>query len=205
MVAASAIALSGCVVFKTAPTAKQKGSSVVITVRGCASQSSGSPPGSCTSEGNSGSNAGPFRSQVFLGFLVPTVSKPPRSFTATAGPASGGHKLHFTPSKSYKGQLQTNSPAPSGEKWVGYRTAYFAYNDTSGQQNFTAKVAFVLPKSAKGKFKYEVTIGGRAFGASGANPKQPIDCMGSLTTEHQSGPEAWICVDDSATGKLKLH
>ncbi len=206
---ASAVALSGCVVFKSAPTAKQKKNSVVITVKGCASQSSGTPSGSCTNDGNAKVDApgSPAREQVFLGFLVPTSSKAPKSFSASTGPASGGPKLKFTPIKSYASQLQANNPAPSGEHWVGFRTAYLHYSNSSGQQNFTAKVPFGLAKHAKGKFKYEVTIGGRATGNTGANPGQKVNCKGKPTKLQANSGDTmvWICVDDSAHGSLKLH
>ena len=203
--AASAAALSGCVVFKAQPTAKQKKNSVVITVKGCASQKgSGAPPGSCPNFGKSNSPAGPLASQVLLGFRVPADSKAPKSFTAATGPASGAPKLSFTPSASYKQQLQSLAPAPSGEKWVGYWTTYFNYS-TTGQQNFTAKVAFGLQKATKGMFKYEVVIGGRANGNPSPNPTEPVNCNGSLTTLNTTGGEHLICVDDSAVGSLKLR
>lgn len=208
MLAATAVALSGCVVFASPPSAKQKKNSVVITVKACASQTNSPPPGSCTSQGNSGSNApgSPALDQVFLGFRVPAYAKAPTSFAAATGPTTGGPFLKFTTSKSYRGQLQSNAPAPQGQKWVGYWTKYFSYSTTSGQQNFTAKPAFGLPKSAKGKFRYRVVVGGRASGSTAPNPTQKINCMGQLTTVHlnKANTEAWTCVDDSFSFSLTL-
>jgi hypothetical protein len=203
---ASAVLLSGCVVFKSAPTAKQKKNSVVITVKGCASgMTSSPPPGSCPKQGNGNSSDLSDPSQVFLGFRVPASSKPPKSFTAKTGPVSGGPTLHFLVFSSYKSQLQKNFPAPRGQKWVGYRTKYFNYSNSSGQQNFSAKVAFALSKSAKGSLKYEVVLGGRVTNNTTPNPAQSVNCMGQPKTVHSAPGAIWICDDDSAKGSLKLH
>jgi hypothetical protein len=206
--ATAAVVLSGCVVFKSAPSAKQKSGSVVITVKACASQSSGTPAGSCTNQGNSKFNAAssPAQDQAFLGFRVPTYAKAPSAFVANTGPSSGGPILKFAFSKSYAGQLQSNAPAPHGQKWVGYWTKYFMYSNSSGQQNFTARPAFGLPKNAKGKFHYQVVLGGRASGVSTPNPSQKVNCMGKLTMYHlnHAKNEAWICVDDSFSFSLTL-
>jgi hypothetical protein len=202
---ASAVALSGCIVFKSNPTAKQKKNSVVITVKACASGKPSPPPGTCANQGNGMSSDLPAPSQVFLGFRIPSKSKAPKSFTAKTGPVGGGPMLHFTLFSSYKSQLQSNFPAPKGQKWVGYRTKYFNYSDSSGQQNFTAKVGFALSKTAKGSFKYEVVLGGRATNNSTPNPAQPVNCMSQPTTVHSAPGEVWICDDASFSSKLKLH
>jgi hypothetical protein len=218
--ALSVVALSGCVVFVSPPTAKQKKGSVVFTVRGCASQSSGMPSGSCTNEGNTQSNAATDPTQVFLAFRVRKGSKAPHSFLATTGPASGGPTLHFTFNASYVSELQRLNPAPAPEMWVGYVSRYVHYSSTTGNQNFTAKVPIGLPLNRKGQpvkgtFKYEVVVGGRAFQSTTAKPpsNQPVNCMDSLTTGYEtihngSGSghnEAWVCVDDSFSSSLKLH
>jgi hypothetical protein len=202
------------VVFVSPPTAKQKKGSVVITVKGCASQTGGSPPvGSCTNQGNSASNASTAKSQVFLGFRVPLSVKAPSSFTGTPGPTVWKSDLHFTFSKAYTSELQRLAKAPSRQKWVGYTSQAFSYNSTAGEQNFTAAVSFALA-SPMGTFKYQVVIGGRQQNTSikKLNPKEPIDCQNSLTTGysafHSAGGtpgEDWICVDDSFSSSLKLH
>jgi hypothetical protein len=197
--AASAIALSGCVVFMSAPTAKRGKKSVTITIKGCASQSSGSPTGSCTRQGNSHANATPSKSkaqQVLLGFRVPKGSKAPKSFTATTGPIPGGGKLKFSKSKSYTNQLQKFDPAGAGKVWAGYASQLFVYS-TSGEQNFTAKAAFGLPTGLKGAFKFLAVIGGRV----GFMTTSTIHCGKSLTKlSAPKAKEAIICVDDSASG-----
>lgn len=200
VVATTAMSLSGCVVFLSKPTAKVKKGSVLITVQVCASQSGGTPPpGSCTNTGNSKNNAFSGTEQVFLGFRVPKGSKAPASFTATTGPTSGQPKLSFTSSKSYAGQLQSLNPAGSGKEWVGYASQYFVYSSSGGQQNFTAKVTFGLPKGVKGTFMYMAVVGGRAQSAGPLNPKQSVNCKGSLTKVHLGGHQLWICVDDSSS------
>src|SRR5437763_1982693 len=125
---ATSVALSGCVVFLTPPTAKQKKRSVVIKVKACASQSGGTPTGSCTNEGNSHNNARSDYSQLFLGFRVPKGATAPTSFSATTGPTSGGPTLHFHASKSYARELQRLDQAPHKQKWVGYTSRYFLYS-----------------------------------------------------------------------------
>jgi hypothetical protein len=212
-----AVALSGCVVFASPPTAKQKHGSVVITVKGCATQmgASSPPAGSCTTtNGNSSSQANTDKSELFLGFRVPKRATAPRAFDATTGPSTGGPMLRFTASKSYGGELQRLDKAPRGQMWVGYISQYFPYNAASGQQDFTAKVAFGLPKKPNGKpairsFGYQVVVGGRQVISGKASRREPIDCEDSLTTGYgaltQSGSrEDWICVDDSTSGKLTL-
>jgi hypothetical protein len=210
VLATVSVALSGCVVFASPPTAKFKKKSgiVQITVKACASQNGGSPPpGSCTNQGNANAPAFSDKNQVFLGFRVPSKSKPPQSFSAKTGPASGGPKLHFTKSSSYTGQLASNAPAPAGQKWQGYWSQYFDYSSTSGQQNFTAKPGFGLPKSFTGKFKYKVVVGGRVTGSSSPNANSPVNCMGNLTKlqPDPSNSTDFICVDDSASGSLTIH
>jgi hypothetical protein len=214
-VAASAVALSGCVAFISPPTAKEKHGSVVITVKGCATQmgASSPPPGSCTANnGNSGDRPNTHKSELFLGFRVSTRALPPHSFSATTGPTTGGPTLHFTASKAYAAELQRLDKAPSGQVWLGYTSQYFPYDSTTGQQNFTAKVTFGLKKKPNGKpamriFRYEVVVGGRQVTSGRASRKEPIDCESSLTTGH-GGPGnsvSWVCVDDSFSSSLSIH
>jgi hypothetical protein len=195
------------------PTAKQKHGSVVITVKGCASQNGSSPPlGSCTNQGNSQSNPSPDPSQVFLDFRVPKTTKAPHSFSATTGPTRGGPTIHFRYSAAYVSELQRLAKAPRGQMWVGYASQWVHYDSTQGNQNFTAKVPFGLSRSSKGKFSYQVVIGGRQFFSSPPPHHQPIDCIDSLTTGYTTGhnsngkghDEQWICVDDWFKSSLKL-
>ncbi len=197
-------------VFQSLPTARLKHGAVLTTVTGCATQAgvSSPPPSSCTTtNGNSGERPATDRSQLFLGFRIPTRATAPRSFTATTGPTAGGPTLHFTASKAYAAELQRLDKAPSGQVWVGYISQYFPYDTASGQQNFTAKVAFALSKKPSMRtFRYKVVIGGRQVTSGEASRKEPIDCENSLTTGYggQGTSVNWVCVDDSFSSSLKV-
>ena len=199
-----AVALSGCVVFRVEPAAKQQHviGSVLLTLKVCASESSNSPvPGACPNPGNSEADPDSEQYQLFLGFRVPKGTTAPRSFTATTGPGSGPPELKFIPSKSYRARLQKLDPAPVGQQWVGYWTSsYFDYSDTGGKQDFTAKVPFGLPtqKSGapfKGPFRYRAVVGGRGSGSSTNNPQLAVDCRGILTEGGLSQHGVFVCVD----------
>jgi hypothetical protein len=201
VLASIAVALSGCVVFMSPPTAKRGKHSVTITVKGCASRSSSpQPPGSCPQTGNSNQNAVTASGkdhQVFLGFLVPKSASAPKAFTASTGPIPGGGKLKFKLTKSYTKQLQKGAPAPSSKKWYGYTSQFFAYNQSSGEQNFNAKATFGLPKGFTGKFAYRAVVGARLA----VSTTTTIRCGKPLTkVSTQNGHEIIICIDDSATG-----
>jgi hypothetical protein len=216
--AASAVALSGCVVFQSDPTAKQKGviGPVVVTVKVCASQmgNSSPPPGSCTnSNGNSNHAASTDPSQLFLGFRVPKGSGAPPSFKATTGPTTGGPQLHFTASAPYTDELKRLDKAPAGQEWIGYTSEYFSYDSTTGQQSFATKVKFGLPRKAngapfKGPFTYLTVVGGRQYAGSQIKPSpdEPIDCEDSLTTGF-GGPGTdfdWVCIDDPSPSAISI-
>ncbi len=193
-VALSAVALSGCVVFQSRPTAAQTGiiGAVRITIHVCASQSSGSPPGSCTYEGNSNSDAQTDPSQLFLGFRVPKGATAPTSFKAAGG------ALQFKLNRSYTSELQRLAERP-GQEWFGYTSRYFAYSSTSGRQSFNAKVAFGLPHvhgaPFASPFRYQVVVGGRQHSGH-PHAKAPINCGTSLTSGSAGPNYGFICVDD---------
>ena len=196
----SAVALSGCVVFQSRPTAAQTGiiGPVRITVTVCASQSSGTPPGSCTNQGNSSQNAATEPSQLFLGFRVPKGTTAPTSFKAAGG------ALQFNFSPAYTSELQRLDPRRN-QQWVGYTSGYFSYSSTSGRQSFTAKVVFGLPHPHGApfarRFKYQVVVGGRQHSGH-PHAKAPINCGSSLTTPSSGTNYSLICVDDPPSTTL---
>jgi hypothetical protein len=200
------LTLAGCVVFQSEPTGAQQGviGPVKITFTACASQSGGSPSGSCSNTGNSGDNASTDLSQLFVGFKVPAGTGGPDSFSSTStGPSNSGPQLTFTQSASYTGELQRLDPAPSGMQWIGYVSQYVSYDNSTGEQNVTASPGFTLPTHSDGTpfagpFSYRVVIGGRQYTGSSStpNPDEPIDCGDSLTTSFFDSNADIVCVDD---------
>lgn len=105
--------------------------------------------------------------------------------------------------------------------WVGYASQYVNYNNSSGEQNFTATADFGLPKSKTGKpfagpFTYLLTVGGRSYAKGSTGPSlppgtEPIDCQTSLTTGYSAfdsaptGSSEWICADDSYPSSLNTN
>ena len=216
LAALSALVFSGCVVFDPAspPTAAQQGTigAVRVTVTACASHSSSPPPGSCSSQGNSGSNApAPGLVQLFLAFRVPVGSSPPPSFTSTrTGPSNTGPQLNFTPNASYTRELQRLAPAPAREQWFGFVSQPVSYGGSSGEQNFTASADFGLPIQANGSpftgpFTYQAVVGGRRL--SGATATDPVECPGAFpgAGETPSGGDAWVCADDQFPSPIGSH
>jgi hypothetical protein len=200
------LALAGCVVFQSEPTGAQQDviGPVKITFTACASQSGGTPPGSCSNTGNSGNNASTRPSQLFVGFKVPAGTGGPGSFSSTAtGPSNSGPQLNFTQSASYTGELQRLDPAPSGMQWIGYVSQYVSYDSSTGEQNFTASPGFTLPTHSDGTpfagpFSYRVVIGGRQYSGSSStpDPNEPMDCGDSLTNSFFDSNADIVCVDD---------
>src|SRR5205085_1886144 len=99
----------------------------------------------------------------------------------------------------YTSELQRLVPASAGEEWKGYASQLVSYDNTTGEQNFTASADFGLPAQSNGApfagpFKYRVVVGGRQ-GASDVN--EPIDC-GSSAFLSFGGPGCTysiICID----------
>ena len=221
---AGTLALSGCAVFQGTPTASQQKiiGAVAVHFTVCASNTGSSPPaGSCSNPGNSGNSDANYGdpssdpSQLWLGFRIPTGAGAPTSFkSSSTGPGNTGPQLAFKTSQPYTNELQRLAPAAKGEMWVGYDSQFVNYNNSSGEQNFTATVDFKLPLGKhgapfSGPFKYQLTVGGRAYSKGTTGPtlparNEPIDCQESLTTGYDafesesSGSSSWICVDDSS-------
>lgn len=211
--AALAIALSGCVIIKSNSSAQLDGiGSVQITTTFCASDGDSNNPGysppdpSCQGPGTGGNananaaNAGAGTLQLLLAYRIPDDATAPESFDATS-PAGAT----FTRSASYGAELQSLSPAPSGEQWVGYASNAQSYNQ-SGNQYFSVAPRFGLQHGPKGEpfegpFSYRVTVGYRR--ADGSNPvTRPVDCGPVLTDVHNDGPGDMICIDSPTPAAL---
>ena len=215
-VAALAFALSGCVIIKSNSSAQLDGiGTVQVTTTFCASDTNSdagySPPDSdCqgpTKGGNSdndSSNAGAGTLQLLIAYRIPTNSTAPDAITTTN--PGGGSAVTFTQSSSYASELESGSPAPSGQKWVGYVSTVQGYTEASASQYFTVAPNFTLQQEADGSpftgpFNYRVAAGFRRVNG-GSPASRPVDCGSSLTTIQNEGAGEQICVDSPTPAAL---
>ena len=75
--------------------------------------------------GNSNLDTGNGSYQLFLAYRIPTAAQAPATI-ATTNP-SGANTITFSPSSGLTSALQSGSPAPAGEKWVGFMSGVIAY------------------------------------------------------------------------------
>lgn len=165
-VAVMAIALSGCVTISSQNSSQVNGiGPVQIT----------------TTAGGSGPGGG--QVQVLLAYRIPTTATAPDTITTTN--PSGGSAVTFSQSSSFTSQLQSKSPAPSGEKWVGYLSPTVGL--TGAQQNFTVSPQFELQRGDDGSpfggpFNYRNIVGFREV--DGSHPAgRPVLCATPITDE----------------------
>jgi Ca2+-binding RTX toxin-like protein len=213
-VSVTALALTGCVIIKSNSSAQLDGiGSVQITTTFCASDinsnNAGYSPADSNCQGSSkGGNSGldatsSSQAQLLVGYRIPTTATAPNAITTTNPSGSGA--LTFNQSSSYTSQLQSKSPAPSGEKWVGYLSDPATYS-TAGNQYFTLAPEFALQQEAdgapfQGPFKYRVVVGWRVF--NGSYPaSRPVVCGSTLTTTFDDGPGNMDCADSPSTASI---
>lgn len=179
-IAASAVALSGCVAINSTGSFQLESMGpVTLSVSGC---SSGSP--GCTGQANTGSIYGflegspgqEVKIQMLLAVRLPEGSTPPANLLANL---PGGGLLAFAASPSYVAELQTLEPAPAGERWWGWVSGVFAYSFTS-KQSFDVQLTATLPRPADGG-PYESPMHWRpVLGARVAEktlpPTRPVKC-----------------------------
>ena len=159
--------VSGCVVFSSVIALEQIdviGDKRVEAVV-CAS---GSSP-SCVN-GFSGVSATAGTGQILFGVRVQEgVELQPPSSSVT-----------FTESPSYAAELQRLSPAPAGQRWVGFISATQNYDPASGPHTATVNLLFRLQRGPDGSpfsgpFTTNVRVGGRAVSPV-APASRPVSC-----------------------------
>lgn len=159
-VATLAIALGGCAVFKTVPTAEQENTvgDVTITATICASGSTSD----CSERGNSENSAQESTSnvQLMLGFRIPTDVSSPDNFESRDG------SVTFSENAAYATVLEQQYPAGSGLLWVGYATDSGTY-DSSSLDELTVTPRFALQQKNDGSpfsgtFTYRSVVGLRS-------------------------------------------
>ncbi len=189
------LALSGCLVISdVSSTQLDTVGNVRITLQACFSQTAGS----CTNLGNSGEAAG-FTAggtqvhQPMIGFRFPSAAIAPDSITTTAGEA-----LSFVKNGAYTQALQTLSPPPAGQQWVGYLATTAVTVTDGNNQTFTVRPEFLLRQGVDGSpfagpFLYRSVVGARAVGTDPLTIDRPLDCGTSLFAGNSGGDT--ICVD----------
>jgi Ca2+-binding RTX toxin-like protein len=210
-VAVLAIAMSGCVVIKSQSASQLNTTGdVQITTTACASDvnsnNSGYSPADSACQGgshggNSSGDAANDSDQLFVAYRIPTAATAPSTITTTN--PSGGSAITFTQNSQYTSQLQSLSPAPAGDQWVGYMSGVVSYT-TAGGQYFTVAPKFTLGQASdgspfQGPFKYRVAVGNRTVDGTHLAGRS-VSCNGSITT--WSNSDKSICVDDPSASAV---
>jgi Ca2+-binding RTX toxin-like protein len=213
-VAVMAIALSGCVIIKSNSSAQLDGiGSVQITTNFCASDTASnnagySPPDSaCQGAGKGGNTGGEAlnsSSQLLVAYRIPTEASAPNTIVTTN--PGGGSAFTFSQNSSYTSELQTLSPAPSGQQWVGYVSTTQAYT-TAGNQYFTVAPKFTLQQEAdgspfEGPFNYRVVVGTRTVTGPFLGTR-PVECDASITATSDGGTT--VCADSPSPASIATN
>lgn len=203
----AAVALSGCT-FLAFQQGFQVGASgpVLVSSSICASGST-----NCANNGNSNVPATIFTSatgQVLLGYRLSSAAVAPMTLTSAQG------VLVFTQSPSFTSELQRLSPAPAGQKWVGYISNTQQYSKTAQIQADTVDSKFELGQGADGSpfptpLAIATVVGSRTVGGAFA-ASRPVVCGNSLTTlfnEDTTGNTIAfaICVDSSVPSNFATN
>jgi Ca2+-binding RTX toxin-like protein len=205
------MALSGCVIIKSNSSAQLDGiGAVQVTTTFCASDTNSnntgySPPDpDCqgpTRGGNTNIDTSNGSYQLQIAYRIPTNAVAPATITTTN--PSGASAITFDQNAEYTSQLQSLSPAPAGQQWVGYMSGVVDYT-TGGGQYFTVSPRFELPQDPdgspfEGPFRYRVVVGGRVV--DGSHPaSRPVNCGSSITT--LNGGDASICADSPSAATI---
>ena len=195
--AAAAVAvglgLTGCVVFKVEPKAKQvKTETVRVKLKICASSPDA---GTCPDEGNSEEDADENEVNVVLiGLRVPEGSGLQRH------PRSDVLELHR--SGQFARVLNDEAPTPVGFEWAGYRS-----DAVETDPEDTAKVAIDvrLPDGFSGpRFRYRPTVG--YFQPDAENPADsPIVCGAGLFDREIGDDGDRTCIDSPTPDATAEH
>jgi Ca2+-binding RTX toxin-like protein len=202
---ALSVALGGCVVIKS-QTATQVGliGDMQVLTTACASDvfsdNAGYSPADPDCQGaghggNSGIETGNGTYQLLLGYRIPDSATAPDSIATTS--PSGSNTITFSADADYTAALQAGSPAPDGEKWVGFLSGAVNYT-TAGEQRFSVAPRFGLRRGGDGApftspFAYRAVVGSRVVDGS-HSAARPVTCPDPVTTVDISDQS--ICIDD---------
>jgi len=184
--------MSGCVVFKGAPTAKQIGKKprVQVAFTICAS---GGAKSNCPDLGNAGQGFGPDSWRVLIGLRVPKGTKAPQKFRAVKVNGDGG-TVRLARSPQYASELNSKAPKRKRFRYFGYISNPVDPDGTTNAARF--KVKMRVPNSVVGKrFKVRPVVGAVQATAPA------VDCGNDpFTTRGVFGSEGdgTICIDSPA-------
>jgi len=192
-VVALAFGLSGCVVFKVEPKAKQVGPETVrVNLKICAS---GPDTGTCPDLGNSDTDADEDRVNVVLvGLRVPEGSGAERR------PQSD--ELELLRSRQFARVLNDEAPTPVGYEWTAYRSAAV---ETDPEDTAKITIDVDLPEGFDGgRFKYRPTVG--YFEPDDERPEDsPIVCGTALFDRDVNDEGDRVCIDSPTPDETAAH
>ena len=195
---AVALPLTGCVqITDQTESQQQQIGDVRLSTTFCLSVPN-ADGGTCqASNTNSDRPVGNDHARLLLGYRVPTAAVAPPTVSVSSTEPAG--TLTLSPSPTYTSELQRLSPAPAGQKWVGYISRNLLNTEQVGNSVHTATADFALGRGSNGSpfigpFDYKVTIGARGANPALAPAPATVVCHPTdARTWHD--PEATICSD----------
>ena len=166
---AAMLLLPGCLVIKSqVATQLNQIGKVQITTTFCMFKSGSA---NCPDGGNSGQDGGGRTGQGLVGYRIPVAAGAPGAILST------DTTIAMTRSDSYTAELQRVSPAPTGQKWVGYISQVTSL--PAGTEK-TLSPEFTLQRGTDGSpfqtpFLYRVVVGNRDVAAD-APSTRPVAC-----------------------------
>jgi hypothetical protein len=192
------LTLTGCTVIKSQfATQLNSIGNVQISTTFCTFKSAA--PTTCTAGGNLPIASDNQTGQTLIGYRIPSAAGAPASFMST------DTTITMTQSPSYSAELQRLSPAPAGQKWVGYISQVTAV--PAGTEK-TATPQFTLARGADGSpfespFLWRVVVGDRIVTAS-APSTRPVVCGGTLDSNPTDG-DTTVCVNSPTTADVATN
>ena len=214
VLAASAVALSGCVVI-VSQTVQQFDTigDVQITTRICLSDNNmnstcpRSSTNSDTDSAYSGADA-----QLLMGYRIADGVASPSTITASyVSPQSGSVTL--AANSSYAAELQRLVPAPAGQHWAGYMSPPVATADQHQEARADVVARFGLARGADGApfpspFAYRTVAGARGSndsGDPGTEPDRPVDCGSTPYDTNTTTDLGAVCIDSPKTPPADIN
>jgi hypothetical protein len=195
---AAMLVLPGCLVIKSqlATQLNQIGK-VRITTTFCMFMSGSA---NCPNGGNSGQDGGGRTGQGLVGYRIPTAADAPGGILST------DTTIAMTQSASYTAELQRVSPAPAGQKWVGYISQVTSL--PAGTEK-TLSPEFTLARGADGSpfqtpFLYRVVVGTRDVAAD-APSTRPVACGNSVSDPTLLNSSYTMCFNSPAPAEIATN
>ncbi len=192
--------LPGCLVIKSqlATQLNQIGK-VQITTTFCMFMSGSA---NCPNGGNSGQDGGGRTGQGLVGYRIPVAAGAPGAILST------DTTIAMTRSDSYTAELQRVSPAPTGQKWVGYISQVTSL--PAGTEKALSP-EFTLQRGTDGSpfqtpFLYRVVVGNRDVAAD-APSTRPVACGSTVNdpTVLGAAPSYTMCFNSPTPADIATN